>query len=153
MEDNAHYRGAHLWNFLATVAFALAAYLCYVYITGLRGEAIFQRLNYFDIIIISLATFRLIRFLTLDKIFGFVRDRCYARTENGTLVKTTGGIRRLLAELLECTWCTGIWAALACLTLYLTSAVGIFIVLLLAIAGVGTAFQIFASMLARIGQK
>ena len=153
MQSDAHYHGEHVWNFLATLVFVVVAYLCYVSITGLRGESIFQRLNYFDISIVSLATFRLVRFLTLDKIFGFVHDRCYVRAENGALVKTSGGLRRLLAELLECVWCTGIWAALACLTLYLTSALGVFIVLLLAIAGVGTAFHIFASMLTRVGQK
>lgn len=84
----------------------------------------------FDLVIISLATYRMIRFLTYDKVTRFVR--VWSDTEKGT-------VRRTIHELLICPWCSGVWSALAVAFLYYFSLGTWFLTLVLAVAGVGVA--------------
>ena len=104
-----------------------------------------------DIVLISLATFRLIRLVTYDKIFAFARNLFLDRTEDGSYIKTEGGFRRTVSELVECLWCTGLWAAPIATCLYFVNDAGRFVVIILAIAAVGSFMQVFSKMIGRLG--
>lgn len=127
------------WNALAMLAFIIA-FLGTVLIVGPWQLRELYRFDFFDLAIVALATLRVIRLVTFDKIFSFVRE-WFLDHKDGTWHKPAGGFRRLMAELIECIWCTGLWAALAVTALYLLFPLGRFFVLVLAVAALGTLLQ------------
>lgn len=128
------------WNIAAMFVFVIIAALCFEWVYGGFGKRALAALDLFDFVVLSLATFRVIRLVTYDKIFAPIRD-FFMDDQAGVLVKPSGGFRRLIAELIECVWCTGLWGALAVFTLYGVSSFGYYIVLVLAVAALGTFFQ------------
>ncbi len=124
---------------LAMLAFVIAFFAAVLVIGPWHMKDIY-RFDFFDAAILGFATFRLIRLVTFDKIFGFVRA-WFMDEREGTLHKPHGGFRRLMAELIECVWCTGLWAALFVTTAYVALPFGRFFVIVLAIAAMGTFLQ------------
>lgn len=142
-----------LWNAVFALLFLVLFAASFWWLTdGFETVYWFYTLSAFDITLIALATFRLIRLLSYDKIFTFVRNAFLTRQPDGTYKKEGGGPRRTVAELLECLWCTGLWAALAAVVLYLSGILGQFLVLVLAIAALGSLLQNLSHMLGRIGR-
>lgn len=90
-----------MWNILFSFFFLV---LVVAAISGLAGAG---RLVLFipvgTLLLLSLATFRLIRLFTYDHITASLRDRLSACPEN-TFLGTAG-------RLLACPWCTGMWFA------------------------------------------
>jgi len=142
------------WNIVAFVIFIVLFVLSFLSLTdGLRHFHWLYLLGPFDIAILSLATFRVIRLVTFDKITAFARNWFLDLNESGVSVKPTGGFRRTIAELQECLWCTGLWAALLVATLYFSTDMGRFLVVILALAAIGSLLQNASSMVGRIGNK
>ena len=132
----------NFWNIVFMLIFVLLAfYISYKIIE--RNPNIITEISFFEFLIISAATFRLIRFLTYDKIMIFLRD----------FFDKERGIRRTIHEILICPWCTGIWVGLFAITLYFLVPLGNIIILIIAIAGVGSFIQSLANMIGRIGNK
>ncbi len=141
-----------LWNAVFAIAFiGIAVVLFWGLTDGLRHYHWLYFLNAFDIAIISLATFRIIRLVSYDKIFAFVRNWFVVRQPDGSYAKQGGGPRRTIAELLECLWCTGLWATLLVTTLYFGADIGRFIVIILAVAAIGSFLQNFSQLVSRLG--
>lgn len=77
-------------------------------------------MNWTEIILIGLATFRLTRLIVYDKITAFLRapffDEVEEKSNEGEievyLVPKQKGIRKWIGELLDCYWCTGVWVSL-----------------------------------------
>ncbi len=136
-----NYDNKDLWNFIFSIIFIL---LVIIFSNFILKKGILIKLKYFDFLLISIATFRMIRLFTYDKIMSFFR-KIFEGKKNGLL--------NTIHELLICPWCTGIWAALIILALYSFSFVGKILVIILAIAGVGSFIQILANMISRIGNK
>lgn len=132
----------HIWNASIFILFPILVVLLYRYFDSSGAMQAFYSLTIFDIVIISLATFRFIRLIAFDKIFSFGRAIFHNTLPDGTMVKPPKGFRRAMAELLECSWCVGVWAALLVLTFYIISPLGRFFALILAIAALGTFFQV-----------
>lgn len=103
-----------------------------------------HRIDPFDFLILSLATFRLVRLLTYDKITNFVRAYF------GSIDHPFG---RTVFELLICPWCSGVWSALLLLALFTLFSFGWLFVLLLAIAGLGSFIQTIVNSLIRPTKK
>jgi hypothetical protein len=135
------------WNALAMLAFIIV-FLGSVLAVGPWNLRELYHLAFFDLTILGLATLRIIRLITFDKIFGFIRQ-WFLDEKDGTWHKPAGGFRRLMAELIECIWCTGLWAALAVTVLYLLFPLGRFFVLVLAVAALGTLLQNVSKALAK----
>jgi|LSQX01.2.fsa_nt_gb hypothetical protein len=84
-------------------------------------------MNWFEFLLISLASFRLTRLIVFDKITEFLRAPFLKEetliNENGEqeiyYVPRQGLIRTFFGELLSCHWCTGIWSAAAIYAAYL----------------------------------
>jgi hypothetical protein len=134
------------WNGVALLVFialcGVAAWLIARY--GTVAPASF---GFLDLALLGLATFRLIHLMTYDKIFDVVRTAFMDR--EGTRLKTAErGWRRLMCELLQCLWCTGLWSALIVVTVYLLGPWGWLAVAVLAVAGLGSLLQIVSKALA-----
>ncbi|RKO61513.1 DUF1360 domain-containing protein [Caldibacillus debilis] len=77
--------------------------------------------------LIGLAAFRVTRLFVYDKIFEFLRapffDEVTETGEDGKeetyLVPKKAGWKHVFGELLNCYWCTGVWASLFLTLLYL----------------------------------
>jgi hypothetical protein len=134
------------WNGVALLLFValcgVAAWLIARY--GTVAPASF---SFLDLALLGLATFRLIHLMTYDKIFDVVRAAFMDR--EGTRLKTAErGWRRLVCELLQCLWCTGMWSALIVVTVYLLGPWGWLAIAVLAVAGLGSLLQIVSKTLA-----
>jgi hypothetical protein len=104
-------------------------------------------LEFLDLAFLGLGTFRLVHLLTYDKIFDIVRNSFMDR--NGSrLVKADHGWRRLVCEFIECIWCTGMWSGLFAVTIYFLGSWGRFAVIVLAVAGLGSLFQVISKAIA-----
>jgi hypothetical protein len=136
----------HFWNGIALILFVLFGALSVVVIARF-GTTGFSTLGFFDLTLLGLATFRLIHLLTYDKMFAAVRVSFMDR-RGKTLRKAARGWRRLMCELLECLWCTGMWSSLFAVTVYCLGSWGRLAIIVLAVAGLGSLFQIASKALA-----
>ncbi|WP_062351990.1 DUF1360 domain-containing protein [Bacillus kwashiorkori] len=111
-------------------------------------------LNILTVIILGLASFRLTRLIVFDKITEFVRrpffDEVIEKAENGQeevyLVVKEGGWKRWIGELLSCYWCTGIWASIFLVLLFLLNEqIANIIILVLAVAAIGSIIETIIS--------
>ena len=142
-----------LWNFIFSALFVVLLVLSIwiLYTLGRLPTAI----PFFDIVLISLATFRLTRLFVYDFVTQFVRDLFLdtelMQTAEGKVVlvrtKPSGGSRRTIIDLLSCPWCFGVWAALVVIFAYFLTPFAWFVILVLAVAGVASFIQILVNMI------
>lgn len=104
-----------------------------------------------DLVLIVLATHRLIRLFVYDVITKFFREQFYDAETNKRgevmLYKPPHGPRRTLADLLSCPWCFGVWAAAVTVFLYAVTPYTYYFVLLLAVASVATTLQLTTNLI------
>ena len=133
------------WNAIALALFigltAMAMWLVYRF-----GRSI-ETLDFIDLVILALASFRLAHLFTNDKIFDFVRAFVFVR-HGARLSKAGRGWRRVACELIDCLWCAGLWSALIVVTIYFLGTWGVFVDLLLAVAGAGAMLQLLGRAIA-----
>jgi hypothetical protein len=138
----------HVWNAGIFVLFPIVLVLLYRFFDSSGALQTFFSLTIFDILILSFATLRLIRLITRDRVFSFGRVIFYNTSPDGTMTKPPKGFRRAIADLIECPWCVGIWAALLLTALYVASPLGRFFAVILTIAALGSFFQIVSRRIA-----
>ena len=140
----------YFWNFIFSLFFIALT------ITGaiiLESEAYrpLQSFELVDFMLISLASFRLIRLFVYDAITKFFREQFWNTKKAGRgggvmLEKPSSGPRRTIADLLSCPWCFGVWAAATVTFFYALTPYAYFFVVFLAIAGVATFLQLLSNM-------
>lgn len=126
----------NLWNFLFSVFFfiVLGASVCLVdRVHGFYPTSIPP----FDVLLIAFASFRITRLLVYDKIAQWLRD-LFAGGREGTF-------RHTVSDLLACPWCIGFWGALIATTAYFVVPWAWFVILFLALAGMGSLLQVVAN--------
>lgn len=133
------------WNALALALFMALAALGLWLIGRYGAEDI--SVGFFDLTILALATFRLAHLFTNDKIFDFVRVLVFDR-RGSRLTKAERGWRRVACELIECLWCAGLWSALIVVTIYFLGWWGVFVDVLLAVAGLGSLLAVISRTIA-----
>ena len=139
----------YFWNFVFALFFVMLVGMATI-ILETEGYKKLSELTYFDLLLISLASFRLIRLVVYDKITAFFREQFWDATDMKTKVvlqKPAVGPRRTLADLLSCPWCFGIWAAAMVTFFYLLTPYAFYTVLFLALAGVATFLQLLANLI------
>lgn len=139
----------YFWNVIFTIFF-LALIVMGSIILETEAYKPIDELTVFDLTLIALASFRLIRLVVHDKITAFFREQFWDVEETKTgvmLVKPSGGPRRTLADLLSCIWCFGIWAAASVTFFYLLTPYAYFPVLFMALAGVASFIQLTANLI------
>ncbi len=127
----------HFWNLMFSLFFA---FIFIVGVSWLFGtHRIFYDVSVRDILLISLATFRLIRLFTYDVITKFIRDS-FVEARKGTFAFTAG-------ELLNCPWCVGLWFSYIVLFFYFATPYAWPVILVLAVAAIASFFQIVANLI------
>jgi hypothetical protein len=109
----------------------------------------FKDLTILDYVLMSLASFRIIRLVVYDKIFAFFREQFLDISPTKTkitFIKPPHGPRRTIADLLSCPWCFGVWATAMVTFFYLLTPYAFYPVLLLAISSVASFLQITANL-------
>jgi hypothetical protein len=99
--------------------------------------------NWIDLFIIILASFRLTHLIVFDEIAAFIRkpfisvtiiENSSGELEQNIEIKGTG-IRHFIGSLLSCYWCSGLWCSLFVVLLYCFFPITFPIFLVLAVAG------------------
>lgn len=145
----------YFWNFVF-VLFFLAFVVMGMIILNTESRISPEGLTFFDITLITLATFRVIRLVVYDAITKFFREQFWdvKETKMGLMLeKPVAGPRRTLADLMSCPWCIGIWAAATITFFYLWTPYSFFPVLFLAVSAVATTLQLLANMIGWQSEK
>jgi hypothetical protein len=124
-------RNQNFWHNFFSALFLVLVGLATMYF-NLLGH-LPNKISVFDFVILSLATFRLIRLFVYDSVTSHVREYL-GRYEHGP--------RKELSMLINCPWCVGIWMAFFTSFIYFLTPLSWYFILLLALAGVGSALQV-----------
>jgi hypothetical protein len=149
-EEAAH---ENAWSFLLSTIFTvvLALSLYYLYTNGTDFS-----ITVFEFIILVLAAFRITRLLVYDSIALFIRDLFFDKKKTWnekaglyTVIreKPKKGIKRKIAELLCCPWCTGVWITLPVVFFFYLHPASFYVFVFLAVAGVATFVQLAANLI------
>ena len=95
----------------------------------------------FDLVILTLAIFRVTRLFVYDEITNFLRD-FFAKWKNW--------LSKSLSELINCPWCTWIWVSLILTFMYYISPIFWTFLLILAMASIVSFLQVTYKLLARL---
>ena len=134
----------NFWSVIALAVYIALCVICFVLIARYGEPA---SIGFFDLALLGLAALRLVHLLTYDKIFDVVRE-LFMDSKGGRLTTAERGWRRLVCEFLQCIWCTGMWSGLFAVTIYFMGLWGQLTVLVLAVAGLGSLFQVISKALA-----
>lgn len=125
------------WNIIFSLFFLGLVALSYIYLSD-RG-LLTTTIPWTDLILLSLATFRLVRLFTYDHITHFLHEWVSSARE-GTFLGT-------VKDLLACPWCTGVWFGFLAYVGYSMSRDAIMpLVLILAIAALASFFQLCSNL-------
>ena len=142
----------YFWNFVFSVFFTILVVMAAI-ILETESRVRFAELSLTDFVLMSLATWRLTRLVVYDAIFKFFREQFFDVVKVGkgyVMEKPPFGPRRTLADLLNCVWCFGIWAAAMVIFFYLITPYAVYPIILLSISAVGSFLQILSNL---IGHK
>jgi hypothetical protein len=142
----------YFWNFVFMVFFTLLIVMGAIILQS-ESRIPFSELMLVDYVLITLASWRVIRLFVYDAITKFIREQFLDIAKVGKsyeLVKPKFGPRRTIADLLSCPWCIGVWATATVTFFYLLTPYAIFPVVILALSAVATFLQLLANL---VGHK
>lgn len=145
----------YFWNVVFGTFFLMLVVMGTI-ILETEARLAYTELTLTDFVLITLATWRLIRLVVDDHITKWFREQFYDVKKVGkgyTLEKPKFGPRRTIADLLTCPWCVGVWMAALVVFAYLLTPYAYYVTLLLAISTVATFFQLLASMVGWHAEK
>jgi hypothetical protein len=93
-----------------------------------------EDIKLWDVVLLSLATYRLTRILVFDKIFKIVRDFIKSRSRLYVF--------QVIKEIITCPWCAGVWVALVVVILYYLVPYGNLFVYLMVISVIASFFVV-----------
>ena len=141
------------WNFLLSLLFASVFVVALSVIMKVRG-GFPHSVPLFDFFIMAGAAFRITRLVVYDKITRFFREWFVVKAthvrpdgEWVELIAFEKGLRRTIHDLLGCPWCVGFWSALVVVFVYFIFDWGWLAILFLAVAGMGSVFQIVSNLI------
>ncbi len=139
----------YFWNVVFLIFFVCLVFMGAVILES-ESYKVYSELTLVDFVLITLASFRIIRLVVYDKIFAFFREQFYDVTEYKSkvvLTKPLTGPRRTMADLLSCPWCFGTWASAMVIFFYLITPYAFFPVALLALSSVATFLQLLTNLI------
>jgi hypothetical protein len=145
----------YFWNVVFGLFFLLLTVMGAI-ILDTESRIPLAQLTLTDFALITLASWRLIRFFVHDSMTKWLREQFYDVKKVGkgfTLVKPTTGPRRTLADLFSCDWCFGMWAAASVTFFYLLTTYAYYFVLFLAISAAASFLQILSNMIGWQAEK
>ncbi len=152
-EEFRDYQNVKIWNIFLIIAFLLVGAWMIDYLDDSTGFP--STISAFDFFILVLATFRLIRLVSYDAIFQFVHEffmrKIVAVGSSGeriiSYVQEPRGLKRAMAILLGCLWCTGIWISLFATFIYFAIPESWVVFFALAVSGLAGVFQLVANLI------
>jgi len=138
----------YLWNFIFSVFFLVLVVMGAIVLHSESRIAVAD-LTITDFLLITLATWRLVRLFVYDAITKFFREQFWDAKLLKTKVileKPARGPRRTIADLLSCPWCFGVWAGAVVTFFYLYTPYAFFPVLFLAVSAVATFLQLLSNL-------
>lgn len=148
------------WNILFSILFV--GLVTFGFFNLRNNYLLPNELPLLDFFILILATFRLVRLFTYDHITSFIREALldvkrvrYAESgeEQIERVLSQNSLKRTLDRLISCPWCVGVWMALLTVSAYLIFPETWIILLVLAVAGMGSVLQILANMFGWMAER
>jgi len=142
----------YFWNLVFSLFFFGVVVMAAI-ILETEARIPLAELELVDYVLITLATWRLVRLFVYDAITKFIREQFWDVVKVGKgseLEKPRFGPRRTIADLLSCPWCFGVWAAAVVIFFYLITPYAVYPVMLLAISAVATFLQLLSNL---IGHK
>ncbi|MCA9357474.1 DUF1360 domain-containing protein [Candidatus Nomurabacteria bacterium] len=142
----------YFWNFVFSVFFIVLVIMGAI-ILETEARIPLEQLELVDYVLITLASWRVVRLFLYDAITKFIREQFWDLVKVGRgykLEKPVTGPRRTIADLMSCPWCFGIWATAMVMFFYLITPYAIYPVVFLALSSVATFMQIIANL---IGHK
>lgn len=130
----------YFWNVVFTLFFLVLVVLGAI-ILETEARIPLDGLALVDYVLITLATWRVIRLFVYDEVTRFFREQFWDVKKVGRahrLEKPKTGPRRTLADLMSCPWCFGVWASAMMIFFYLITPYAVFPVALLALSGVAS---------------
>ncbi|HEY4501745.1 MAG TPA: DUF1360 domain-containing protein [Candidatus Paceibacterota bacterium] len=135
MNPTRHTFAYTIWNFLFSVFFVAVLALAVWEMREMRGGFLVA-VPPFDALIMVFATFRITRLVVYDRIMLWFREFFADRR---------GAFMAVVADLLQCPWCIGVWAALAVMFAYFVYPWAWSVIFFLALAGAGSLVQVIAN--------
>lgn len=126
----------HFWSMFLSLFFIglVATGIWYLATTGAFARSV----SFADLLLMSLAVWRLTRLFTYDAITKFIRDWFVgARPET---------LRGSLHTLLTCPWCTGLWFGATVVFFYFATPFAWPVILILGIAAIGSFLQVLSNL-------
>ncbi|MEK7638606.1 MAG: DUF1360 domain-containing protein [Patescibacteria group bacterium] len=145
----------YFWNFVFSLFFLVIVIMAAIILES-ESRIPLGELTLVDCVLITLATWRLIRLFVYDAITKFFREQFYDVVKIGKsyeLVKPESGPRRTVADLLSCPWCFGVWAAAVVVFFYLITPYTVYPVVFLALSAVATLLQLIANMVGHAAER
>lgn len=125
----------HFWNTFFSLFFATLVVLGTAWLFAM--DRVFYDIPARDLVLITLAVFRLVRLFTYDVITQFIRDWFKDATPR-TLSHTLGA-------LINCPWCTGLWFSFLTVFFYFATVYSWPVILVLALAASASFLQLIAN--------
>lgn len=122
----------HWWHIIFSLFFAVLALYAVLILDSLGLLPV--HIVFYDAVLITLATFRLIRLFTYDVITKFIRQWFVGKDDHSFL--------GTMGTLINCPWCIGLWFALIVTFFYLITPYAWFIIFILAVSGMASIVQI-----------
>jgi hypothetical protein len=128
----------YFWNVVFTIFFVVLVIMGAI-ILETEARIPLEELALVDFVLITLATWRVVRLFIYDAVTKWFREQFYDVKKVGRgreLVKPKVGPRRTLIDLLSCPWCFGVWAAAMVTFFYLLTPYAVYPVIFLALSAV-----------------
>jgi hypothetical protein len=145
-------KSVNKWMMFFTVVFVIITIVFY-YILYAENK-LPTHITIWDFVILTLATFRLVRLFVYDAIFKFIQEGLMDATEmmdNGELIIThelaKSPLKRTLYKLAVCPWCMGVWLALCGAFVYYLLPGSYFLFVVLAISSFGSMLQVLSNLI------
>jgi hypothetical protein len=138
----------YVWSFVFSMFFAALLIMAAI-ILDTEARIEWVNLTLIDYTIMALATWRLTRLFVYDTITRFVREQFMDVVKIGRgfrLETPKRGPRRVLSELFQCPWCTGVWCAFLVVFFYQITDYAVLPLTLLAIAAVASFLQLLSNL-------
>jgi len=137
-EDANEIKEQNIWHILSTLIFLILLIFSVIFLSSLGKFP--KPVPVFDFFLMALAIFRLTHLFVYDFIMSFVRDY---------FNKFKTGPFKTISNLLSCPWCTGIWVALIVGFSYFLTPYTWYLILIIALAGVGSFIELISQRLMR----
>jgi hypothetical protein len=144
------HQGVKLWNIAASLFFVGLCLVMYSVFLKLQPSFMVAEITYFDLLILALATHRLIRLFIYDNITLFLREIFQdLKIENGfyEFVNSKNSFKLTVHKLLNCPWCLGVWIAFVSAFFYFAFPVFQIVFIILAFASVASLLILFTNFL------